>query len=307
MNRRGVGKAFLMTALMGCAPPTRAQYNVTLIGDRGDVLDSARSFIARAIALSSLEFVSFTSVMDALQAHSMVEAGVTISYGSDAAQRLGAAQWRTQVIAPLEAFATTSRTGNTPRGVFPVVTSPPIAMQLVAMTGYRPTRTIGVLTFRGDEVGAALVATMAEEAARTGLSIVSETLPTTHTDLSSQALGDALQSLLRARIEWLYLGVDSLPPALMSMLTEHCQTHKIIVFSTDERLLRNGTAAFGVYTPSKHVGSIAGMMATQVLLTGRVSVTNAAARYEMLVNLTAARRYGRLPSSNVSRISELLV
>ena len=185
-----------------------------------------------------------------------------------------------------------------------------LAVQLQAMTNYRPCRALGMLHSPNEPNSAAVLAELQALGRRRGIAVHAAPF---RVNAAGQPVADGAGELVRQLradgAEWLYMPPDSfLSTQARDVVVPAALAQGLPAFASTEQLMSAG-ALLGLVSRYYSVGQFAAFKAEQILAgkmpASRIPVETLT-RFSLQVDLGAARRLGMLPPLEMFNYAELI-
>jgi ABC-type uncharacterized transport system substrate-binding protein len=199
-------------------------------------------------------------------------------------------------------------TGRNLTGVSHLV---PMDDQLRVMQRFKTVRKLGVI-FNPYEANSALAVEQLKQhsTAAAGYELIAEPLQTPPGQKPSPIdIGDAMQRLLAARPDFVYLPSDSSLIERAATIIGQATAARVPVISATEGPIRDDGALLGLVSNYYNAGAFAAHKAEQVLVgkqaVGKIPIETLQ-RFALVVNMTTALQLGIYPPLDLIKIAELL-
>jgi putative ABC transport system substrate-binding protein len=198
-------------------------------------------------------------------------------------------------------------TGRNLTGVSHLV---PMADQLKAMQRFKPVKHLGVIFNPYEPNSALAVEQLKEHAGQFGFTLTQAGLITAPGQKPSpQDILDAMQRLIAAKPDFIYLPSDSSLIERASTIVGIATVARIPVISATESPIREDGALMGLVSNYSNAGAFAAYKAEQILVgkqpAGKIPIETLH-RFALVVNMTTAIQLGVYPPLDLIKIAELL-
>ena len=198
-----------------------------------------------------------------------------------------------------------SETGRNLTGVTHVV---PIIDQLTTMQRFKKVKKLGVIYNALEPNSQSTIQQLRQYASQLQFELVEAPL-TSGANSSDSDVNTAMQALLAAQPDFIYLPSDSLIIARAKLITSAATASDIPTVSATEGPIRDGGALMGLVSNYVSAGQFAGYKAEQIL-TGKEKIETIPIepllRFTIVVNMDTAAKLKVFPPLDIIKIAELL-
>jgi putative tryptophan/tyrosine transport system substrate-binding protein len=175
----------------------------------------------------------------------------------------------------------------------------PLAQQMEAMRTYRTIARVGIIYNKLEPNAVANVAAWQTLGQQHGFGVVSVAFPVTNNklDAADASVNAALvEQLVKAKINWLYLGPDSYLFSQLASVAEAASANGLATFAAVESMLNSVAPVLtGLVSKFTQVGQFAGFKAAQILRGERDVPIETLKRFSLVIRLDTAKQLGAYP------------